>query len=156
MAIDPNQVRSLIIVPTLKAIGLHSLAAEQLVLGTFCQESLGGGYIKQLGRGPALGIYQMEPATHDDIWKNFLTFKRDLAVKIRNLSVGGGKSEEMIWNLNYATAMCRIAYFRQKAALPPQNDTLAQARYWKQYYNTPAGKGTVEEYITNYARYSGE
>lgn len=155
MAIEPNQLRYLIIVPALQAIGLHSLAAEQLVLGTCCQESLGGSYIKQLGKGPALGIYQMEPITHDDLHANFLKFKRDLSVKVNNLCVGIANASELVWNLNYATAMCRIHYFRVKAPLPAANDFKAQARYWKKYYNTPKGKGTTEEYLINWERYSG-
>ena len=156
MGIDPNQLRSLIIQPALQAIGLWTPAAEQLVLGTACQESMCGTYIKQLGKGPALGIYQMEPATHNDLHVNFLAFKRDLNVKVNNLSLGIAKAEELIWNLNYATAMCRVHYFRIKAPLPAVHDIRAQARYWKKYYNTHLGAGTEEEYLKNWERYSGE
>jgi hypothetical protein len=29
------------------------------------------------------------------------------------------------------------------------------ADYWKQHYNTPLGRGTVEEFISNYQRHVG-
>lgn len=155
MGIDPNQLRIYIIQPVLQAIGLWTPAAEQLVLGTACQESMCGTYIKQLGKGPALGIYQMEPATHNDLHANFLKYRGVLKIRVNNLALWMN-SQEMVWNLNYATAMCRVHYFRIKAPLPAVHDIPAQARYWKKYYNTHLGAGTEEEYLKNWERYSGE
>ncbi len=44
-----------------------------------------------------------------------------------------------------ACLFSRLHYLRQPGAVP---DTLAgQAEYWKKYYNTICGKGTVERYI---------
>ncbi|KAF0118141.1 MAG: hypothetical protein FD149_866 [Rhodospirillaceae bacterium] len=68
-----------VIRPTLLHLGLHSPAAEALLLGTAIQESRLGTYLRQTGGGPALGVYQMEPATHEDIWTNFLAYRPDLA-----------------------------------------------------------------------------
>lgn len=68
MSINCEQLRLYVIRPTLEKIELWSEAAENLLLGTTAQESHMGTYIKQVGKGPALGIYQMEPATHKDIW----------------------------------------------------------------------------------------
>jgi len=81
----PGQLRGDIVYPTLHYIGLWSDAAETLILGTIAQESRCGEYVKQVGGGPALGICQMEPATHDDIWLNYLHYKPVLAHKIRQL-----------------------------------------------------------------------
>jgi len=41
-------------------------------------------------------------------------------------------------------------------SLPPYNDIPALARYWKQHYNTPEGKGTEEEFVKNYQKYIQE
>ena len=35
-------------------------------------------------------------------------------------------------------------------ALPDADNVAELAHYWKLYYNTPEGKGTVEEFIKNY------
>lgn len=47
-------------------MGLHSMAAEQLLLGTAIQESH-LKYRRQIG-GPALGYFQVGTNTQDDIW----------------------------------------------------------------------------------------
>lgn len=140
-----------VIRPTLTRMGMAGPAAEQLVLGTAIQESLGGYYLRQL-YGPALGIYQMEPATHDDLIVNFLRYRRGLLTTITQMAGEGNGTiaKEMVGNLYYATAMCRAHYYRVPEALPEFGDIAGQARYWKNYYNTYLGRGSVEEYIKNY------
>jgi hypothetical protein len=136
---------------TLTEIGFYSLEAEDLVLGTIAQESAGGEYIEQIN-GPALGICQMEPATHDDIWKHWLVYKTSLQARIVSFTTSKKpKADELRWNLKYAIAMCRVFYLRKPGAIPL---TLkSQAEYWKKHYNTYLGAGSVEEYIRNYKKY---
>jgi hypothetical protein len=43
--------------------------------------------------------------------------------------------------------MCRVHYYRVPAALPPAGDLAEQAAYWKRYYNTELGRGTVEHFL---------
>lgn len=148
--LDIDQFRTLIVVPTLVKMELHSRAAENLLMGTAMQEST-LRYIKQIGGGPALGIYQMEPATHDDIWKNYLAHRPALAAGV-NLFKAAGVSdlEQLVGNLSYATAMCRVHYYRQPDPLPQYDDVAGMAAYWKKHYNTPQGKGTEAEFIERY------
>jgi hypothetical protein len=151
--LDIKQVRQHIVRPTLEAIGLWSETAENLVLGTAVTES-GLRYVKQLGKGPALGICQMEPFTHNDIWRTTLLGKQ-LGARVGNLvrPFGGGTPSptEMIGNLNYAVAMCRAHYWRIRAPLP-ENEPEALAKYWKRYYNTELGKGRWETAAEHFAR----
>jgi hypothetical protein len=49
-----------------------------LLLGTALTESGDMHYLHQLGNGPALGVYQMEPTTHEDIYDNYLKYKKEL------------------------------------------------------------------------------
>lgn len=148
-----GQFRTLVIRPVLETLRLDGEAAEQLILGTALQES-GLRYLKQLGDGPALGVFQMEPRTHDDIWLNFLAFKPELAERVKSL-VAAPISEALAGNLWYACAMCRIHYRRVPRPLPAAGDIEAQAAYWKVYYNSSRGKGRVSEYIDNWTRYMG-
>lgn len=157
--IDQKQLRSLID-RTLREMELYSPAASNLLMGTAAQESRLGTYIRQLGSGPALGIFQMEPLTHDDIWLNYLAHRRELKRTIsKYLSwrhFGAHSSlfaEELEWNLAYATAMARVHYLRVPERLPPSNDVEGLARYWKQHYNTPLGGGTEQEFMHNYSQY---
>ena len=146
-----KQLRELIIKPTLLELDMYSKAAEDLVAGTIAQESRMGEFIKQIGGGPALGICQMEPATHNDLWQNYITFRHNIGDRLFKIT-SHLKAEEMIWNLRYAVAMCRIHYYRQPGAIPSNIEGLAA--YWKAYYNTPAGKGSEHEFIENYQRYA--
>lgn len=152
--IHPDQLRVYVVRPVLEELGLHSRAAENLVLGTAAQESKMGHYVHQLGGGPALGIFQMEPFTHDDIWENYLDHIAPLADKVLAAGrVQSADSEQLVGNLRYAAAMCRIHYWRIPAGLPGADDVPALAAYWKRYYNTELGRGTPAEFIANYRKF---
>jgi hypothetical protein len=140
--------------PALQTMGRGGLAAEQLVLGTGIQESL-LTLRQQLNHGPALGLFQMEPATHDDCWENYLDFRDNLASKVKQTLVAGQKpaADTMKLNDRYAAAMCRVRYLRAPGALPAANDIHAMANYWKQNYNTPQGKGIPEEFLSKWPQY---
>ena len=152
--IDIQQLRDLVVRPALEIIGLGGTAAEELMIGTILQESNGGHWLHQLGSGPAIGICQMEPTTHDDIWKNYLRFHSDLAAKLQSLTVAAHVGEmpasEMAGNLYYAVAMARLVYARVHEPLPPAGDLAAQAAYYKQHYNTAGGAATTLQYVANW------
>jgi hypothetical protein len=151
--IDPEQLLRYVIMPVLTGLDLYSDAAARLLLGTACQESECGRWLRQFGNGPARGIFQMEPATHNDLWDNFLKYKPDLEkrVYVWTSNKEPARAEEMTGNLYYAAAMCRVHYLRFPEPIP--DNLPAQAAYWKKYYNTTAGKGKVEEYISNWRRF---
>lgn len=150
--IDAKQLRELVIRPVLEHLHLWSPVAENLVAGTAAQES-GLRYLHQMGKGPAIGLWQMEPATHDDLWANYLRYKPELSKLVHDLELPAfaGGASEMAGNMYYACAMCRVHYKRAKPVLPANpNDPWALAQYWKSHYNTPLGKGKVEEFVINY------
>jgi hypothetical protein len=134
---------------------LHSRAANQLLLGTSAQESRFGTYLKQI-QGPALGVFQMEPLTEEDIWRNYLAFRPGIENTIKALTgVMAPSSRHLQGNLLYQIAMARLHYFRVPEPLPAADDIPALAAYWKQHYNTPLGRGTEAEFVENYHRYVG-
>jgi len=143
-----------VIYPVLKYLGLDRYieAASQLLLGTIAVESNMGQFTRQIGGGPALGICQMEPATHDDIWDNFLLYRMQLAKKV--LKIEPDRSpESLVINPQYAVVMARLQYYRSPYPLPKANDIEGMAKMWKKVYNTPLGKGTVEKFIEKYNKY---
>lgn len=150
---ESKQLLEEVIEPTLIFLDMDSPAARKLLLGTAAQESHMGRWIKQI-KGPALGIYQMEPATHDDIWDNYLAYRPSLVAKLEQLLCPGfSKVEQLKWNLAYATAMARIHYRRVPEPLPEGVDPEPLGMYWKEYYNTFEGKGTLSEFNHNYERF---
>lgn len=154
MSIDIGTVRETINHTTF-AIGLWSPASNDMVLGTGAQES---GYtsIRQLGGGPALSYWQIEPATHDDCWTNFLDFRPALAAKVRALINGANPTSDLLLtSIPYAIAMCRIRYYRVKEPMPDYGDLDGYAAYYKKYYNTPGGAATTDEFLGNWHRLIG-
>jgi hypothetical protein len=126
--------------------GINTFAAEQLLLGTALVES-NLVYVRQVGGGPALGVYQMEPRTHDDLWASFLPQHPHLMVAVERVMTPQDRHEQLVTNLAYATAMARVMYRRVPALLPAMNDIPAMAAYWKKYYNTNLGKGRPYDFI---------
>lgn len=146
---DRRQFRELI-EDVLTGLGLHSPAAVNLLLGTAAQESRFGTYLRQMGKGPALGVFQMEPATERDIWDNYLRYQPALVEKIKGFTGESGPGPHLRWNLAYQIAMARVHYLRKKPPMPPGDDLAGLAAYWKQHYNTRLGKGTVDEFTAHY------
>ncbi len=152
--IDPDQLRDLIIIPSLRECGLHSPSAVNLILGTCAVESDMGSYIAQIN-GPALSPWMIEPETHLDIYLNFLTY--NYVIRRRILNYCGytemPANKALTSNLSYACLMSRLVYYRQAEKLPESDDINGLALYWKKYYNTENGKGTVEDFIDKYNKY---
>lgn len=151
IGIHPGQLRQLVVAPALVVIGLGGGAAEELLMGTALQESDGGFYLHQLGQGPALGIFQMEPRTHDDIWTTFLSRRTDLSAKVSSLLLPGlNRLGQLAGNLLYAAAMARLLYYRCPEALPAAGDIPSQAAFYKRWYNTAQGAASVESYLARW------
>jgi hypothetical protein len=148
-----------VIRPVVIALGTdqNPEAAIQLLLGTAIQESNLVAR-RQIGGGPALGLFQMEPATHDDCWANYLKYLPGLAGRVlvsSGLTIEPAATE-MIENDRYAAAMCRVRYLRAPAELPTAGNLEALALYYKVFYNTPRGAATAQEFIMNWNRKMGE
>lgn len=175
MAIDKDQMRDLVrdVLMYLDPEIPFSADAVELIMLTMAQESHMGTYIKQLGTGPAKGVVQMEPSTEEDIWDNYLRYKKDLATKVRALyaAMQIGRDFELDplrHNLAYQIAMARVHYRRVSDPLPKvhfqlqfeadgiitENSVKRLAEYWKEHYNTPLGKGKPEEAVYNYVRFA--
>jgi len=97
----------------------------------------------------------MEPVTYRDLWVNFLQHRAQLAAAVLAWSTcvppDVPPSSELIGNLNYATAMCRVHYLRVPAKIPASLPE--QAEYWKRFYNSELGAGTAREYVSSWRRF---
>ncbi len=152
--IDPRQFRDGIIRPALFTLGepYDSEAAANLLLGTALVES-GLVYLRQHGQGPAIGFYQIEPSTFDDLGTNFLAFRPDLRILLGAVAFPAmSRTAQLEGNLIFATAVARLIYWRAAPPLPAADDVPGLAAYWKTHYNTPLGAGTVEKFIRAYTK----
>ena len=158
--IDVEQFRTLVVRPVLQTLSAYSPAmntpaAENLLVGTAIQESH-LTYLAQLGGGPALGVMQIEPNTHDDAWTNFINARSNLSELVLQYATGGKQgAQQLPHNLAYSVAMARIVYWRQQQPMPTDaGDLNALAQYWKDHYNTAGGAGTAQEWVTNYQNHA--
>lgn len=152
-----DQFNSYVLIPTFEKLPLlDSPVARDLVLATILHESNNLEYIKQVGGGPALGVCQMEPATHKSLYADFLDYRPSLAKEIKDAANCSNyyppDANELIHNLRYAVAMCRVKYYRVSEALP-NNTPFELAGYWKRHYNTLLGKGVANEFAYRWKNY---
>jgi len=157
--LNVTQFRDNVVKPALSTLALgnadmNSPQAEELLMGTAVQES-SLIYLRQLSGGPGLGVFQIEPSTHDDVWTNYLAFRPELAAVVNTLAAGGkGTSAQLPWNMGYSAAIARLIYWRAPATMPSASGgTQALAAFWKQYYNTGSGAGTAAQWVNNYNTY---
>jgi hypothetical protein len=154
--INLTQLKTNVVQPVHAAFGApwDSAAAQVLSLGTALHESNAGEYLRQVS-GPALGAWQMEPATHDDCWKNFLNYRPELAAAVRRFQVPGVGAAQMVWNLGYACAMARVRYIRASDPLPGADDYAGLAAYYKRAYNSTLGAAVVDAALVDCFRQAG-
>jgi hypothetical protein len=151
--IDQAQFRFIVVRPALQMLNLWSPAAENLLIGTALAESR-LTYLRQKPDGPALGLYQMEPATHDDLWDSWLNARPEYARLVRHhlgsRYTSPDRAQVLTWDMRYASMMCRLQYRRFPQALPPAHDMRALGEYWKRYWNTHLGAGRVDKFVELY------
>tara|TARA_R100001594_G_scaffold141731_1_gene187997 strand:- start:334 stop:786 length:453 start_codon:yes stop_codon:yes gene_type:complete len=119
--------------------------AVNLIYETGMAES---GYraLVQKGGGPALSFFQIEPATGRDIFNNYVEFRQKLVEALINFGLDPMNLDFCIkTNIAIAICMCRFHYRRVPSAIPRTKE--GRAKYWKTYYNTVKGKGTIEHYM---------
>ena len=141
--IDPDELRQHVIRPTLDYLGMGGESAESLMLATALCES-GLSNLVQKGGGPARGLWQVEPATHDDVWWTFLAFKPPLEVKMeRMLNSWQTRHDQLTTDPCYCCAIARLKYWRDPEPLP--DDAEGGCLYHKRVFNSVDGKADPEK-----------
>ena len=148
-----NQIKELIR-HTLKKLGMWSEQAEELVFLTGLVES-GYKYISQIGSGIARSFWQVESATAKDSIDNYLIYRKSRLRKVAKvmnisskklISMSDDDLKDFLWgNIVAGIVFCRLKYWRVPKALPSDLDGMAS--YWKTYYNTEGGAGTISHFM---------
>jgi hypothetical protein len=151
MSLDLSQFKSLIVRPVIHSLPLPGdpVARIELTTGIMLKES-GLIWLKQMGGGPAEGLGQMEPVTHDDLWRTFLPYRPDLRAAVmqwlpqKYAQVPIPDTAALIGCAYYAAAMTALRFYRSPVSLPAAGDARAQCAAWKAGYNTAGGKGRID------------
>lgn len=151
MSIHPEQLRYLInkelaeLSPVLATEG-----ATELLMLTAATETQCGRWLWQVTPGStftrhAYGIFQMEQAGYQDAISKILHYKPSFIVPPR---------VRLATDLRLAIWSARCYYLRFIEPIPHFKDIPGLARYWKQYWNTPAGAGTPEKAEADYRAFA--
>ena len=129
----------------LEVLGIpNTEEARRLVFETGMAES---GYrnLEQIGGGPGISFFQLEIGTVQDIWENFILYRKPYIEAMYKLGlIEKELTFSVLTNIALAVAFCRIYYRRKPGAIP--GTMPGRAAYWKKWYNGP-GKGTVDHYV---------
>lgn len=151
-----NQFRDDIVAPSLNALQIRNKNMHELLVFTCAVESAGGTYVRQI-KGPALGIYQIEPATFTDVFTNYVLRKPDI-LNLFSLNLGLHRMpepEQVITDLRLASATTACLYLYRKANLP-DDVTLNAEQLWDIYkplYNTIKGAAEKDSALKAYAKF---
>ena len=134
----------------LKHMCVYSDEAMDLVMRTGAVESLYQNIEQQSENSPAVGFFQVEQATADDIWHNYLMFRKTSMLPLveqvtgHRFADGPWNRFQIMSNIALQVALCRLKYLRVPHPIPKSVN--AQAEYWLKYYNG-GGHGTVDRFI---------
>jgi|TARA_R110000824_G_scaffold55632_4_gene153104 hypothetical protein len=131
---------------TLTEMNMYSEDAASLIYKTGMAES---GYraLEQSG-GPAIGFFQVEPATMRDTIENYVAYRPQIQTTLWAFGYDDKNDvDRLMGSIILQVAFCRLKYRRAPDALPSCDDLEAQAKYWKKIYNSELGKGTVSHFM---------
>ena len=128
---------------------LWSPTVETALIMVAAHESKMGKYRRQIGGGPARGIFQVEPKTLMDNYENFIDPRPTLARQIREITgIDEPDLDALTWNDVYGAIHARLKLYRSPGVIP--TDTPLIAEYLKRYYNSPEGAATANDYLLAY------
>ena len=117
--------------------------AVRLLLMIAAHESRGFVCCKQLNGGPALGLFQMEPATFDFVM-GYLKRTNKFPGINRNLPF-----ERLLIDVEFAAAMARVYLWTEPTGLPGADDLEELAQYASDFWNR-GGDGEPHEYFDDF------
>ncbi|WP_263078568.1 hypothetical protein [Endozoicomonas sp. Mp262] len=155
MGMCSGELRHYIIRPSLKHIGMWSLAGENLLLGTAACESGLGTHIK-FQNHQSLGLYQISPKMHKNIWDNFLAPQPELSSKVRGLASQreflAHPHYELVTNLSYSSVIAWLIYYRTgcnvKKITP--GDILGLGKLWHKYFHNHHRPSSPQYFVSCY------
>lgn len=126
-------------------------ASCQFMLAVCAQESNLGLYFKQVGGGPARGPWQIEPATYDDLYANFIRHEDELLAAMPKIR--GDNPNPLITNLIYSCVIARLCVYRYPEPMPEVDDVRGMYELYKRRFNSLDGAATTSQWLTNWDRY---
>lgn len=126
-----------------------------LLMETVAIETNFGFYVTQI-KGPALGVFQIQPSTFRSLNKNYLRLNPEIKEKIDLYRRNDLTDEEnLTYNLKYQIAYAAVLYIANGCHTRDLSSKNNRARIYKIYFNSLEGKATISDFIrkTAYIEY---
>ncbi|WP_211333550.1 hypothetical protein [Sinobacterium caligoides] len=161
MSLSAEELEHYVIRPTLSALDVESEGAVKLLLGTAALESHFSLSHSHHSMPDGLGLFQITPQAHREVWDNYLAFRPNLASKVRGLASQHhfltSPDIELRTNLSYSTAIAWMIYqyHNETNNLPIDEDVSSMGELWAQLFeHGPLQDKTT--FINCYRRLVGE
>lgn len=152
MTIAVHDFRAYVVAPALDlCVSLARVPAprfaEDLLVATAAQETAIGRWLHQAGGGPALSVYQIEPASLHDLMRGFVDPAPRFKQLLDTVRLGVPLDEQVLWDLRCATVIARLFYYRVKEPLPAETTLDSLWHYYKTHWNTKQGAATRDSFV---------
>ncbi len=154
MLINAHCLKEQVIEPTLKYLNDLNNSTVELLLGTAAIESNLSPLTEGNPDTKGVGLFNISPQSHTDIWDTYLAFDPDLASKIRGLasqrSFLTNPHIELSTNLAYATAIAWCIYRRSSVSLKEKESIKNLSLLWNTYYRQSDSVNTSSDFCHRY------
>lgn len=125
--------------------------AVALLVETAAAETLLGQLKDPTPYAAGTGLTQVDKGTFDWLKQLYADHKLgNLIIQHFNIKLSKTQYQELETSPLLAMIFCRLRYYAVPTAIPVTLQ--GRAAYWKQWYNTSAGKGTIDDYLSKVAK----
>ena len=123
----------------------------ELLVETAAAETLLGTYKDPHQYGAGVGLTQCDLSTFEWLQSKYGNHRLGRAIeKAFGINLLNVHYVELATSPLLSLLFCRLRYYTVPAPIPPNRK--GRATYWKEHYNTLAGKGTASEYLERCAQ----
>ncbi len=120
--------------------------ARRLLLETASAETLMGKAI-DTSWNTGIGIMQFDEIGFDDVKQRTPQSKKDLVLKAYGIDIDRVNHTDLRWSPLLSVIFARLKYMLVPSKIP--TNIQGRAAYWKRWYNSELGAGTIEHYVNN-------
>ena len=121
--------------------------AGQMLMETAAQETHCGKFRDPTPGGAGRGVFQIDLIAFNDIRQRARVSDIKLLIEKFGVDIRAVNHETLDFSPLLSAIFCRLFY--KLIPYPIPSTLSARAAYWKRFYNTKLGKGTIEEFISN-------
>ncbi len=131
--------------------GSNQTLTTQIMVETAAAETQCGTLVDPTKRGAGRGLFQCDDLPFADTINRSKRTDLELIRSRFGIDMSVVKASDLDYSPLLAAIVCRLFYMLRPGSIPATVEE--RAAYWKKYYNTALGAGTVEHYLESAKRY---